>query len=497
MKKLIVLSLLFVSSSVFAWYALIAPVGTGIMWLGRVAASNVAAARAVEWSIYAHGAVLGILAWKNSNDSTTPTTTPVSARMVVDPKPDAQRKNPDTNSWNNAAAGSRDPTPKTSYSPPGLKTPSDVTAAGGGWPGVLSLMGGWSGSGSMVVYNSSTNQTTYYQQTTDSTTLYQGQSCSNAFYGSPTGDAAGGSPLANGGYSKGNNSYGCATLYSRTVTGTPSTSSVNCGAGYALSNGSCVLQNAAAVTKPAGKLPCEVMRNSDGSWDIDTKNPECTSVTAALTASGKTATYTRGVGDYDSVTTNDDGGLTISTRSPSGNRDIVTDAYSSSLGGYSIRTITDLGSGSTGSGSASSPSGSGTGGGNCGSAGLPACAVTVDDSGFTGKDASVVSSAASATAALDGRIASVDKTKFEGDFGVTGSWLNNLFKPGNPVACSALNWQTQITHGPLAGFNHTESVDLCDKTEVLRQYYSWVWYVATVWAIAMLFFGTNGNARTR
>lgn len=331
----------FVSNVAYAWVQFLAPIGTGVMWLGRVAASNVTAARAVEWSIYAHGAVLGFLAWKNSNDSTAPTTTPVSARIVVDPKPDAQRMNPDPNRWNNAATGSRDPTPKTSYTPTGLKTTADVTAAGGGWPSIVTLMGGWSGSGMLVVYDSENNKTTYNQQTTDSTTIVYGQSCNNAYYGTPTGDAAGGIPVGKGAYSKGGNTYGCATLYVKTVSGIPSATSVNCGNGYSLSGGSCILQNSDIVTKPAGKVPCEVMRNSDGTWDIDTKNPECTSVSAAITQAGKTATYTRGVGDYDSVTTNADGGLTISTRGPDGNRDIQTGPYSSSQGGYPITSVTD------------------------------------------------------------------------------------------------------------------------------------------------------------
>lgn len=453
-KKLLVAVVLFcfVSGQAFAFWGLLAPVGTGVMWLGRVAAANVTMARAVEWSIYVHGAIIGWLAWRNSDETAGSTSVPVAARLVIEPDVNAKRDNPDSNRFDDATSG-RDPTPKPSFDLTAGKLPMP-----GSFPEVVQAIGG-AGTMEFVSGNYIRRETVTTSSDPNRVASWQG-------------------------FVTVNGAQGLYYVYDEVIL-------LACPAGYTSAGGTiCNLVNASQVQKPSGKTPCEVIRNSNGTWEVDSSNPECAGLSSALSSSGNQVTYSRGAGDIDTVTSNSDGGITISTRGPGGNRDIVTDPYSASEGGFPIRSVTDQsGSGTGGTG--------GTGGGNCGTAGLPACAVTVDDSGFQGKDAGVVSAAASAAGAMDARIATADSSNFQGNFGIEGSWLPSLFTPGNPVSCAALNWQTSISHGPLAGFSHTESVDLCDKTEVLRQYYSWLWYVLTVWAIALLFFGTNGNARTR
>lgn len=456
----------FVSNVAYAWVQFLAPIGTGVMWLGRLAASNVTMARAVEWSIYGHGAVLGFLAWKNSGDAAQ-TTTPINARLVVQPETSAKRDNPDPNKWDNATT-TRDPTPKASYSmTTGMQTMPST------YPAVVQAMGyPASASGEFCSGSGCGGAGSTYRRQVYVKNL---ASCTN------TSTSAPGSPWSA-------SSSWCGSVSGQTATGVYAVWDVStllsCPTGYTLSSGNCVLNDATQVMKPSGKVPCEVMRNADGTWDIDAKNPECAALGTALTQSGRTTSYTRGAGDYDSVTTNADGSLTISTRGPGGNRDIQTGPYSSSQGGYPITSVTDS------PGTGTSTGGTGSGGQTCGGSGQPACAVTVDDSGFQGKDAIVNAKADAAIAKLDERVTQVQGVNDGSTFGVDASWVPSL-KPGPVVACSDIQWQPGISHGPLAGLTGSVSVNWCDKADVIREYLAWLFGVATVFAIALLFFSSN------
>jgi hypothetical protein len=445
------------------------------MWLGRLVTSNVTMARAIEWSIYAHGSIIGFLLWKNSGDSAQGST-PVSARLVIEPDVNAKRVNPDPNRWDDASTG-RDPVPKASY---GVTV--GMTALPSTYPAVVQAMG------------------------------YP--SAGSADFCSGTGCGGSGGPWKNRIYVKNLSSctntsnyapgapWSASSSWCGTVSGSPSggvyavwnySELLTCPTGYSLSNGSCVLVDAGQVVKPAGKVPCEVIRNANGTWEIDAKNPECAGLGTALSQSGPTVSYTRGPGDYDSVTTNSDGGLTISTRGPGGSRDVVTGPYSPSQGGFPITAVTDFPGSGSGSGSGSGTGGGGTSGGqSCGGSGQPPCAVTVDDSGFQGKDAVVGAKADAAIAKLGERVTQVQGVNDGSAFGVDASWLPSL-KPGPVVPCSSLQFAPSISHGPLAGLSGAVSVDWCDKLDVMREFLAWLFGVVTVFAIARLFFGSNAG----
>jgi len=464
----------FVSNVAYAWLQFLAPISTGVMWLGRVASSNVTMARAVEWSIYGHGAVLGFLLWKNSGDAAQ-TTTPISARLVVQPDTTAKRVNPDPQKWDDATT-TRDPKPKASYPMATGMEPMPST-----FPAVVQAMG-YPASASAEFCSGSGcggSGATYRRQ------IYVKNlpSCAN------TSSYAPGSPWSG-------SATWCGTVSGQTATGVYAVWDVatilSCPDGYASSNGNCVLIDETRVMKPAGKVPCEVIRNADGTWEIDGKNPECAALGTDLTQSGRTITYTRGAGDYDSVTSNADGSLVISTRGPGGNRDIQTGPYSSSLGGYPIVSVTDSQGTSSGTstGTGTGTGGSGSGGQTCGGIGQPACAVAVDDSGFQGKDSIINAKADAAIAKLDERVAQVQGVNDGSTFGIDASWIPSL-KPGPVVPCSDLQWTPTISHGPLAGLTGSVSVNWCDKAEVIREYVAWLYGVVTVFAIAMLFFSSN------
>lgn len=454
-------SLLF-STAAFAWVQFVAPVSSGVMWLGRVAAANVSMSRALEWSTYTLGAVITFVSWNNIG-STASTTTPIKATLVVSPDPATKRVNPDPMRWDDAATG-RDPTPKGSFPvQTGLpQIPSTI-------PSVIQDIGGEG----TKIYSSGTAPSTIYKVTATATkTAIQGVSSTW----------------------QGNVTVGGVTsyyYYYRT------SESLTCPAGYsyAASTGICTLSiSADQIQKPADKVPCEVIRNSNGTWEIDSKNPECTELSFQLNASSNSITYTRGTGDYDQITTNPDGGLTITTRGPAGNRDIVTQPYSSTVGGYTINSISDYPTAPTGSGSGSSGGSTTTGGGgNCGGEGQQRCQVEVNDIGFQSGSVSVTAAADAAIASLDQRQIQIEALDDGSTFGIDIGWIPSLL-PGPPVQCQAIDWQPAINHGPLAGLTESVSFDLCDKVDVIREFLAWLFGVVTITAIALLFFGSNRPA---
>ena len=461
-----------VVNQALAFWGLLAPISTGVMWLGRVASSNVTMARAVEWSLLAHGAVISFFAWKNASDTSAETRAPVKARLVVQPNTTAQRDNPDSSTWDSAASGQRNPTPKTSYSVIGTND----------YP-----------SGQQQFTTIAQNA---FQQPYDTYSVSSGQVYKKTYQCMPTNTRPD-SSLTNGSLTwstEGTSTVNGAVVFCFSKPTEKVT--ISCPAGYTTtatgSNFTCTLSvDPTTVQKPRGKVPCEVLQNADGTWDIDSQNPECASVSSALTKSnsGKTVSYSRGDGTYDQITTNADGSRTVTT----GNRTINLSPAGAD-GNSTITGISDAGinsgSGSSGSGSGSS-TGSGTG--SCGGSGQPACSVSVDDSSFNGKDVGIATAADDAKSKFDERQALVESQgKDTANFGLDSAWIPSLV-PGPAVTCEALSWQPVISHGVLSGLAGSIDIDWCSKIDIFREFFAWLIGLLTVWAIAMLFFSSNGN----
>lgn len=456
-----------IAFNAFAWVQFITPVSTAVMWLGRVAASNTTLVRALEFSITSHGAAgWAWYVWKNSNDTTPETSTPVKARLVVSPATTAKRTNPDNTKFDDATT-TRDPTPKATY-------PYSQAAPGNGSLAAISNVGVGNFTYSS---NGGTTVTEYHVIQTYQSGLSQAQADSAAK--TATQSAHIGWSWSSG-YFIASNDW--RAIWYRTV------SNPTCPAGYTYSAGQCNLSDASQVMKPAGRVPCEVLANGDGTWDIDAKNPECSSISNQLTKSGKKLYVAKGDGTYDGIENKDDGGTSITT----GNRTIDMGPPDGE-GKQTIRGITDGGPGSTPGGTGGTGS-TGTGTGNCGGAGQSPCAVTVDDSGFQGKDSIVGSAADAAKGKLDERQAFIEgKATENGNFGLDNSWIPSLI-PGPAVTCQALKWEPGISHGPLASMSGSIDIDWCSKIDFVREYYAWLVGLVTVWAIALLFFSSNGNA---
>ena len=448
------------------------PITNTVMWLGRSAAANPTMAKAVEWSIAAHGAVIGAL-WFGKSDQVA--SSPIEAKIVIAPKKDQPTVNPDPKKFDDTAASSDplQPAPKSSFS-----SAESTTARPSTYPLIVQAVGG---EGESQWYQDTVNQDIRYlvvwapDYVQNGTTFTNG--CSAPSLSTvPTGyDYKGWCGNVTGVARPGN----YAVYYDQKTRACP--------AGYTLSSGNCVLTDVAQVTKPAGTVSCEITRKSDNTWYIDPKNPECASLAASITQSAdkKKLTVTNGSGKTATVTDNDDGTRDYDFQDGDTWRNIKTGPYDPGLGGRPITSITD-GGGTNPGGTAGTP-GSGTGstgsgsGGSCGGAGQPACSI--DDSGFDGK----ATDGDGLTGKVDAHDQSI-KDKLTSmnpadKHGMDWTWLPSIPR----VACTPFEFGT-------AG--KTMTIDMCSTFAVIRQALGWLLYIFMAWGLFdLLMSGTTTKGR--
>lgn len=476
----------------FAFISLALPVGRALLWTGRFlsGSSTIASAESVvaaERTLALHGALLGALWWGSSSDKSKNAEEGV-VWLPLDPT--ATRSNPDPKRYDDAplvieitGAANRDVKPKSSYAGEADRNVS-VTPTNGAVAASMPA-------GSSMSY-AVDGQNTIREYKSVDISLYSGssdlQKCSSAQ--SATNPGTGWTFSCPSGTSSDGKTVG---IWSRLTT------QKTCAAGYTLTNGNCILTDAPSVKKPQGKVACEVLVDAtNNTFQLDANNPSCTSVLSNFNKPNPNQLRYNNPsgGGYDIITRNSDGSTTIETSDGTNYKKITVGPFDKGQGGGTIRGIdtgpqpgTD-GPGGTGSGGTGS---TGTGAGNCGGAGQSPCAVTVDDSGFQGKDGAVGSAADAAKTKLDERQAFIEgKATESGNFGLDNSWIPSLI-PGPAVTCQALRWEPGINHGPLANMSGSIDIDWCSKIDLVREYYAWLVGLVTVWAIAMLFFGSNGN----
>lgn len=469
-----------VTVNAFAWVQFLAPVTSGVMWLGRLAASQTLNARiATEWSIAGHGALISYLWWSNQGQQQA-TTTPIQATIIVHPSDKTKRDNPDPKRFDDAAGSSRDVTPKATYAgaaDQNYASAQNASTIAASQPAGASFSVAVNGQTVVTSYRSIAFET--YSGTSDAQKCSSLSAATNPGSGwaltCPAGTSSDGKRVA---------------LWAMTA---PKT----CDAGYTVVSGNCSLTDTSQVMKPASKVPCEVLQNTDGTWSVDMKNPACVSLQNAIINNGKTLTYGKSDGTYDSVTTNADGSKTVNT----GNRTIELGAPDSA-GDSPIKGISDAGpGGSSGSGSGTG-TGTGTGGTGgaavCGGPGLPACDVKVDDSAFQSAAGQIDAKAAEldVPGKLSERQTAIESKATEGNtFGIDKDWIPNLL-PGSPVQCANIPIDLSFSRGSLAGFSQHAELSICESVDIFRQYYAYLFGLITFFAIAMLFFGSNGNAQS-
>lgn len=445
----IVILALLVTINSYAFVQFIAPVASSVMWLGRLAIANPATARAIEWSIYGHGALIASIFYQDSQKGAQ-TTQPVKTNFVVENWDKAKRENPDPKRFNDAFEG-RDPTPKQSYAGEADQNYHSLPASGAmvaTQPAGTTWTVAVSGQNSYLTYMSVGFST--YAGSSDAQKCAALNTATNPGTGwaltCPAGTSSDGERVA---------------LWAK------STAGKNCAVGYTLTNGNCLLTAEQNVMKPEGKVPCEVIANIDGTWDVDKKNPECQKQSNSITNTGNKLIYAKGDGTYDQITKTADGGTLINT----GNRTIDLGPPNSS-GESPIRGITDGPPGNGGStpGTGTSPGGGGTGGtgttpeANCGAPGQPVCDVKVDDSGLDGKKADINAPLDGVKSAHDGILNAMSQSMPK-----AFDWSWSL--PIQPVACQDLVFSVK-------GF--PVNVPYCKYVPLMQQAMSFLAYLFTV-----------------
>lgn len=441
------------------------PITSTVMWLGRSAAANPTMARALEWSIVGHGAVIGAV-WFGKPDQTN--TTPIEAKLVIAPKKDQQTVNPDPTKFDDTPSDSDklQPKPKSAY--PAAESTTTLTST---YPAIIQSLGG-AGSTGWYQYNAK-NDIRYLVVAAP-----QNNCAAPELNSVPAGydSKAWCGGVTIGGTSA---SYAVYADIKERCTSSP---------GYVLTNGECVLQDASVVQKPPSTVSCEVIRGSDNTWYVDPKNPECAALSASISQSSdkKKLTVDNKNGESVTVTENDDGTRNYDFQSGDNWRSIKTGAYDASLNGRPITSITD-GTGSNPSGTAGNSGtgttgSSGTGsGGSCGGSGQPACSI--DDSGFDGKSTD--------GEGLVGKVDAHDesiKDKFSGisasdKHGMDWSWTPSIPR----VACTPFEFGTG---------GRTMSIDMCNTFSVIRQALGWLLYIFMAWGLFdLLMSGTTSKGR--
>ncbi|CAJ0733965.1 hypothetical protein [Ralstonia mannitolilytica] len=479
----------------YALVSLVLPVGRALLWTGRFLSGSTSLATAetvvaAERSLALHGAILGAL-WWGSNDTQSKNAEKGIVWVPLDPT--ATRSNPDPKRYDDApmtieitGVRNRDVKPKASYAGEADKNVSSTPTNGA----VAAAMP----AGSSMSY-AVEGQNNIREYKSVDIALYSGssdlQKCSSAQ--ASTNPGTGWVFTCPAGVSSDGKTVGLWTRVSTAKT---------CAAGYTLTNGNCVLTDAASVKKPEGKVACEVLVDAtNNTFQFDAANPSCSSALANFSKpSPNQLRYNPpSGGGYDIITRNADGSTTIETSDGTNYKKITVGPFDKGQGGGTIRTIdTGLqpGTDGTGGGGGSGGGGSGASGngtGNCGGPGQSPCAVTVDDSGFQGKDPVINAAADNINAKLDERRAFIEsKGNDSSNFGLDKSWIPS-FLPGSPVSCRPIKWEPRVSHGPLAGLAASIDIDWCENLDVFRQYYAWLFGVVTAWGIVMLFFGSNGN----
>lgn len=441
-----------------------APIVSGTIWAGRLFAGAGNIAKTGEIAVYLVGGgvfLLDHLLYSNAQTATNPM--PMSATIA--PHPNTARTTP--KNFDPAPDGQIDPIPKASFAygatVPGNGSLTDIAAAGVGSASYTKSDGNLLQVDVVQIYQSG---------------LSDAQMCSAA--------QAGGSATHSG--------YSWSCPYTIMTTDKRAvwyrTVAPGCPAGYAVNTltGQCTLTNAALVQKPAD-TPCEVNRKSDGTWDVDAKNPNCAGLASQIQTSGSMIKFTPVASQSVTIDDNLDGsgGITATVVDSASNSTttIKTGPWDSNNNAYPVSGVTN---GTTTPGGVTPGTGNG---GSCGGAGQVPCSI--DDSGFSGKDALVGAKGDAAIAKLDDRVSQLSGVDQATNYGIDRSWLPSIV-PGPVVSCQPLQWSPSISHGALSGLSGNVAIDWCDKFDVVRQYVGWLFGAITVYAIGRLFFASNGRS---
>ncbi|MEQ1595819.1 MAG: hypothetical protein ABL985_12045 [Casimicrobium sp.] len=395
----------------------------GTTWLAGTVAADATAWKIGETVAVAAGTAIYV-SYLMAGESTSPQTTG-RLRAQISLVPDAKRDNPDASKFDDAVTGV-DPTPK-----PTIPGTSNYPASSGTTPGTFPLINAAMSSGTTKSYNDSPSGNPRIFFKVSNTTVGSSQSNYLTTAGAPisSGSFTIGQLLWYKAFSTTTNPYdhiyelkiASATNNFRGLLTSDAAALNGCPAGYTSGSSGCTLTDAAQVMKP--DMPCELVQVG-GQFQLDMKNPSCTGANSgAFTVTPTSARINYTDGTSSQVQRNSDGGVTITDANPTtGTNTVTTGPYNPTKQGYPVTGTTFTPPGGTGTGIGSS----------CGSSSSVPCAVTVDTTGFSGKDAEIAVAQANALAKLDDRRSAFDAlagSETAGNHGISGDGLFSLSLP--------------------------------------------------------------------
>lgn len=253
-----------------------------------------------------------------------------------------------------------------------------------------------------------------------------------------------------------------------------------CPTGYTMSGTTCTLSVAAATIRKPATQPCEVVKTSAGSWEVDSRNPNCDGLAAKLSISGSKM-RTVSIGDSGSqwaeveASANDSG--TIRYFDGSKTWEMPYSPSATSPGSYAIPSVTLVSDTGTGTGTGTS---TGTGSSSinwiCGVAPLPPCSVAVDSTGVP----TMVDSLANPSTVISDTFRTLDSKVSNPES--AGWWpafplINWTF--ALPTSCSVLSIPD------FAPF--LSSIDVCQFQPIFHSVMSVVWAIGGLFGAIGLF----------
>lgn len=484
LKAAVLISLLLVSTATVAWVPFLIAGGewlAGAFTASRVAwVTNAGLRAATAKSLSLHATVGGLALTSLAVVENTPSKVP--AHVMIDLTEGGTRLNPDPKRYDDATAASVDPIPKTSYNPY-----DELPVLPGNWPDVITDMG----SPAFKLYRNAAGTRLTKVQTYTYMIGYRSGADYSSTGGIPSVDSSGWARQ----YNKKITVETCGSSATTSpnceyqVAYSPPSELITCPAGYVTNNNVCQLQDATQVVKPEKTVPCEVTRDANGAFQVDSKNPECNNLTADGSVKAVSSDTVEVSNPSESVTAK-----CTAASCDIAYQDKVNDTWtniktgpSNSSGGREVTSIEygngtnpSVPGGGTGEGDGDGDGdGSGSGSG-CGTKDNP---CSINDEGF--KDM-----------ATDGNdsLAKLEQDKQEWldrVNGVTGDDMHGVdlqFIPQLPKGeCEPITFGVE---------NHQMVLDWCDKASIIKNVLAWVLYLYTAYFIVTLFFDrstSNGS----
>lgn len=294
---------MFCSSISFAWWFLVPAAARGFLYVARfgvgvgttavsAVAANAKLLKVAEITIGSVAMLPIIDHFFFSEDPKVNANGKVNTQTVVLLKPTNQRQNPDPKKFDDPAPNEKDVTPKSSYT----VDKESTQLAPSTYPNIVTENG--------------VGISKYYQAGSFGTSANQDKRFKiiEAFDTSLNSNRCPSSSISQQQLGADFQYAWCGSVNSVYYAVGFQIKDRNCTSGYSNDNGTCKLTDTNLVIKPENKVPCEILKNIDGAFSADQKNPECLK-NLKLKVTPNSVTLTHDPQTYDQLVSNPDGTL--------------------------------------------------------------------------------------------------------------------------------------------------------------------------------------------